>query len=294
MYEQFDFDSKPRRETLEMIEQADAILMEYKQNRWATPTLRQLYYQFVSRDLFANTMANYNKLVRNVSLGRLMGSIDWTHLVDRERPKRGNYRWKSIEAMLNYFAGEYTPDLWAYQDVRVEVWIEKNALIGTIQGVCLHNGVDYMSCKGYASQTMLYEAAERVREADDEGKRLIILHLGDHDPSGIDMTRDIEARVSMFAERDVEVRRIALNMDQVREHNPPPNPAKETDARFEDYARVYGYECWELDALNQDIIARLVRKELKELRREEDFQQAIRERDIAIAAAKEVLENLNG
>lgn len=85
-----------------------------------------------------------------------------------------------------------------------------------------------------------------------------MIHLGDHDPSGIDMTRDNFKRLSMFAGREVTVERIALNWDQVEEYDPPPNPAKMTDSRYEGYRSAYGDDSWELDALDPRVIQQLI------------------------------------
>jgi hypothetical protein len=88
----------------------------------------------------------------------------------------------------------------------------------------------------------------------------VVLHLADHDPNGIDMTRDNRDRLSLYARQPVEVRRIALNMDQVHRFRPPPNFAKETDTRSAGYVKTFGTEkCWELDALSPVVIADLIR-----------------------------------
>jgi len=121
--------------------------------------------------------------------------------------------------------------------------------------------VPCFSCRGYASQSALFEAGRRLADYEDP----IIFHLGDHDPSGIDMSRDIEERVSMFAGQPVEIVLLALNMDQVDEYNPPPNPAKMTDSRAEDYVAEYGHESWELDALDPATISDLIRDAVTEL-----------------------------
>jgi hypothetical protein len=83
----------------------------------------------------------------------------------------------------------------------------------------------------------------------EAGQDVVVLHLGDHDPSGLDMTRDLRDRLSLYSRAAVDVQRVALNMDQVGVFNPPPNFAKESDKRFEAYRRQYGDQCWELDAL---------------------------------------------
>jgi hypothetical protein len=110
-------------------------------------------------------------------------------------------------------------------------------------------------------------------------ERRVILHFGDHDPSGIDMTRDIGDRLRLFGAKRVDVRRLALNMDQVEQYDPPPNPAKETDSRFEGYRAEYGDESWELDALEPTTLAALVTAEVESIiDREQWDEDATRER----------------
>jgi hypothetical protein len=106
------------------------------------------------------------------------------------------------------------------------------------------------------------------------GQKPYIVHLGDHDPSGIDMTRDIIDRLRTFG-CDLEVNRIALNMDQVEEHNPPPNPAKMTDSRFQDYAEQFGDSCWELDALEPQLLTQLVRDTVLAIRDDDLWDERV-------------------
>jgi hypothetical protein len=92
----------------------------------------------------------------------------------------------------------------------------------------------------------------------------VVLHLADHDPAGLDMTRDIRERLALYARHPIEVRRIGLNMDQVERYRPPPNFIKETDSRAARYQREAGTdECWELDALSPTVIADLIRAEIE-------------------------------
>ena len=109
----------------------------------------------------------------------------------------------------------------------------------------------------------MWAAAQRFIRQDWRESRTII-HLGDHDPSGIDMTRDIQERLEMFG-ADVDVKRVALTMDQIEHFNPPPNPTKLSDARADSYIRTYGRECWELDALEPKVITSLIRDEVTAL-----------------------------
>ncbi len=123
----------------------------------------------------------------------------------------------------------------------------------------------YFACRGYNSQSEQHKAGRRIAAKIDDGKKVHILHLGDHDPSGIDMTNDNSDRLSMFSRESVKLNRLALNMDQVDKYDPPPNPAKETDARFSGYVKKYGQSCWELDALEPKVISGMVEKNIKKL-----------------------------
>lgn len=108
----------------------------------------------------------------------------------------------------------------------------------------------------------MWEAAQRHIANDD--KDSYIIHLGDHDPSGIDMIRDIKARLEMLGAR-VTVQRIALNLNQITQYSPPPNPAKVTDSRSNSYIQQYGNESWELDALDPSIIKDLIKDAVNDL-----------------------------
>ena len=185
--------------------------------------------------------------------------IDWDAIEDRTRYLRKNSSWDSPQDILESAKNSYHRDLWDSQDVRFEVWIEKDALVGVIQNVCEELDVPFFSCRGYVSDSEMWQAGMRVRRHNKNGQRVIMLHLGDHDPSGIDMTRDIEDRITLFsAHGDFELRRIALTMEQVEDQSPPPNPAKTTDSRYAGYVAQFGDESWELDALEPSFIVQLI------------------------------------
>ena len=157
-------------------------------------------------------------------------------------------------------------DLWKDQEFHLEVWVEKDALVDVVQKACDPMRVNYFSCRGYTSQTAVYWAAKRLAMRVATGKQPIIIHLGDHDPSGVDMSRDIADRFEMFTGRVLDIERIALNMDQIEEYEPPPNPAKETDSRYKRYARQYGADCWELDAMDVRVIHQLISDSIERYR----------------------------
>jgi hypothetical protein len=245
-----------------MIEQANKIVVDYQRQGFSL-TLRQLYYQFVARDLIPNKQTEYKRLGSVINDARLAGLIDWTAIEDRTRNLRKVSTWDTPNDILRSAASSFKLDLWENQDNYCEVWIEKDALVGVIEPTCNRKRVPFFSCRGYSSQSEQWEAGQRIARRINDGKRVTVFHLGDHDPSGLDMTRDNEDRLRMFIAEHAdanmfEIERLALNMEQVRTHNPPPNPAKMTDSRFGGYATKYGNKSWELDALEPKMIAKLI------------------------------------
>ena len=268
-----------------IIEQANEIIEAYRSEGYVL-TLRQLYYQFVARDLIPNTQKEYKRLGSIINDARLAGHIDWEAIEDRTRSLDALPHWDSPQDILEAVAGQYRTDKWANQHWRVEVWIEKEALAGVFESACVPLEVPFLSCRGYGSQSVMWRAAMRLISYERAGQEVRILHFGDHDPSGIDMTRDIKDRLALFGFGG-EVLRVALNMDQVREHKPPPNPAKVTDSRAADYIRRFGSESWELDALEPAILSRLVRDNVAELVDSEQW-------DTDIAQEETVKDGLQG
>ena len=248
--------------TMAVIEQANAIIAEYLSQGFML-TLRQLFYQFVARALLENSFRQYKRLGTIIRDGRDNGLIDWDAIEDRTRTVNTHSCWDSPSDIIASAAAGYKEDLWAEQDYRPEVWIEKEALLGVIEGVCTELRVPFFAHRGNNSQTLQYQAGKRFAEHLDRGRIPVVLHLADHDPNGLDMTRDNRERLALYARADIEVRRIALNFDQIQQYNPPPNFAKESDTRFAGYVREFGtQECWELDALSPTVIADLIRTEI--------------------------------
>lgn len=258
--------SSIRPATLQLIQQANQIAVSY-QRRGYNLTLRQLYYQFVARDIIPNNEAMYKKLGRVVSIARRTGLMDWNHIEDRGRESYGT-NWlghvpNTDDQIIEDAQRHHSLDLWEGQEFRVEVWVEKQALEEVAQKATANFRTGYLACKGYMSDSEMWVAGRRLQRAVDAGQNPLILHLGDHDPSGIDMTRDIKERLELFAETEIDVRRIALNMNQIEDLNPPPNPAKVTDSRFKAYQDEYGSLSWELDAISPERLVELIGQEIE-------------------------------
>lgn len=262
MAKEFFEDQKLNSTSLRRIETVNEIVDEYAEQGFQL-TLRQLYYQLVARDIIPNKQNHYDNLGKLVNKGRLQGLIDWDAIEDRTRFLRGNVTQRSPATAIARARRNYKIEMWEGQDTKVEVWIEKDALVGVIDGVCREQDVDFFACRGYVSASEMYTAAKRYVDYMETYERVVILHLGDHDPSGIDMTRDIRDRLQLLSGyENIDVERIALNMPQIEEMRPPPNPAKLSDSRANTYVDQYGYSSWELDAIPPQRLADLVSDEI--------------------------------
>lgn len=281
-YQDFRF----RKATLAVIEQANEIIEEYSDKGYNL-TLRQLYYQFVARALIANSQKEYKKLGKAINNGRLAGLIDWDTIKDRTRAMQKNNHWSNPEEVIDACAEQYAVNTRSNQDTYIEAWVEKEALVGVIERVCREVDIPWFACRGFVSQSAMYEAACRCRYPSSS-KNILILHLGDHDPSGVDMTRDNFDRMEMFG-ISLDVNRIALNMDQIEEYSPPPNPVKLTDSRSQPYIDKYGEKSWELDALDPDVLAALIRDEVAKHTDEDKRYELIEEQQ----AGKELLTEIS-
>lgn len=293
----------PKGESAAIVSYANQIAIDYARQGYDL-TLRQLYYQFVARDLLPNTQRSYDRLGQLVNRARLAGLLDWEYLVDRTRNLRSVAHWDTPSDIIDAVSRQFRVDKWTDQPTRVEVWVEKEALAGVVQRAADRNDVAWFSCRGYVSQSEMWAAAQRLRQYIANGQNVVILHLGDHDPSGIDMTRDINDRLRTFLIRDwlnenvdffdgetikvrtildhmadrcggrgpFEVKRIALNYDQIEQYGPPPNPAKLTDSRVGKYLEEYGDQSWELDALDPATLDALIEERLNEIIDPEAFE----------------------
>jgi hypothetical protein len=267
-------DKKLSAGTLELVRVAGSIMAEYRQQNLVL-TLRQLYYQFVQRKVLPNTMSSYNRIGNAVSDGRMAGLLPWDGIEDRTRNLMGLRTYRHPGEAIREAKAGYRRDLWEGQPMRPEVWIEKEALSGVIAGICNELRVDFFSCRGYNSQSEQWRAGQRFAGYYQRGQRPIVLHLGDHDPSGLDMTRDNRERLQVFCGVPVAVQRLALNKDQVEQHNLPPDPAKHSDSRFQAYQEEFGDESWELDALDPRTIRELISTAVGRLRDPDAWNKAL-------------------
>ena len=269
------------RSSLEVIENANAIISEY-QDEGMTLSLRQLFYQMVSKDMIPNTQRSYKRVGDIVSNARNAGLMSWSAIEDRNRDAYLPPAWSNPSEIVYAAAQQFRVDRWEGQENYVEIMVEKDALSGVLMPTCSKYHVRFTANKGYSSSTMLFEAGRRINKIatsqDSNVQEFHIIYAGDHDPSGMDMTRDVEDRVKLYsgfgddsADEMIHIHRVALNMPQVEKWNPPPNPAKQTDSRFDGYVDQYGTrKSWELDAVDPKELRKLVVDHIESLI---DFEQ---------------------
>jgi hypothetical protein len=282
------------KKTEALISVANSIIEEYAGQGFDL-TLRQLYYQLVARDHIPNSQKEYKKLSVVISDARMAGLIDWDAIVDRTRIVNEETHWDDPQEILENTYHSYCIDKWQNQPYRPEVWIEKDALTGVIAPTCEALDIPYTAIRGYHSQSGMWRAGHyRLTEHIKKGQVPYIIHLGDHDPSGLDMTRDVRARLELFAGTKIKVDRLALNFGQVQDYNPPPNPAKISDPRAKGYLSKFGRASWELDALEPSVISELIRDTILGIRDHALWQDMIEKELAEKETLKNLKDNLNG
>jgi hypothetical protein len=267
-----------------LVDECNAIIKDYR-GQGLRLTLRQLYYQLVSKNRITNEEKSYKRLGCIVSDARLAGKMDWSAIEDRNREPDAHPEWSGLDSLVDAACSGYRLPRWEGQEHYVELWVEKAALAGVLQPLAYEYHVTLMVNRGYSSQSAMYESAQRFKERcgatliddaveDDEGDVIeaaryefertpVLFYLGDHDPSGEDMVRDIRERLELFGVTDIDVRKLALTKAQIDQYKPPPNPAKVTDPRAAAYIAKHGRTSWEVDALNPATLARIVRSSFR-------------------------------
>jgi len=258
----------------ELIAKVNKILSEYS----IALTLRQIYYRLLPD--IPNTRASYTALSSQLVKARERGEVDPDKLEDRSRgvikDERNYYSNidSFIDSQINFenISNYYDRDRWDGQEYYIEVWVEKDALSQVISNIAGEWRITTAPSRGYSSFSYLKDAVRRFNNASMDGKKCIILHFTDHDPSGLDMTRDLGERLNTYSEYPIEVKRIALTHSQVKQFKLPPNPTKMADSRSPYYVQQFGNVCWELDALPPDELEELVRDAILEYLDEEKWE----------------------
>lgn len=264
---------------MDLIIVSNRILDEYRIQGYRL-SLRQLYYQLVARNYIENSQKSYSNIGNLLANARQAGYIDWSAIEDRTRTSIIPPHWNDLTTFLSSCVEYFALNLWSDQSNHVEVMVEKDALSGVIEPICRDLRVYLTANKGYCSSSTLYEIGKRIELHNRYGKDVTVLYFGDHDPSGMDMYRDIQERLLLFSRvRNIEFKRVALNLEQVEKWQLLENPAKETDKRYDEYVRMFGYSCWELDAVDPSVLRDLVRKEVLARRDENIWNESLQKEE---------------
>ena len=238
-------------------EVVEAALDVFKQYDTAL-TLRQLYYRLVSRHLLPNTINSYKRLSRLMVRAREEGAVPVNCLEDRSRRilGRGDTSNASAQdflrrrlASLRESYKEFKLPMWDVQSNYIVVSLEKDALSRLVSDIANQYAVRTFPTRGYPSFTYVQRMAGYIRNRL-KGKPTVVLYFGDFDPSGIDIERDLSARLGKYNAGDFIVYRVALTRDQIVKYSLPPMPVKRSDARADHFLASYGNESVELDALD--------------------------------------------
>lgn len=233
-------------------------------------TVRQLYYQMVSKGNIPNDINVYKKISKILTDLKYNGEIDWDIIEDRVRIPKIPGQWENIPDLIYTAIASFRLPRWYKQNHYVELISEKDALSSTLYPIAHKWHIPFSINRGYTSSTSIYDLYKRILYKFEEGKEIVILYIGDHDPSGIDMCRDIKNRLEEFLKyNDILfysqfVYQIALTDEQIQKYNPPSNPAKIDDPRAKNYINKYGNESWEVDALSPDVMIELVEESIKQ------------------------------
>lgn len=279
----------------EIIEAVNEVIGQYNMPL----TLRQIYYQLVSRNLIENKLSSYKSLSRILVEAREKGLVPEDMIEDRARTTYGgDGGYHDPESFISGHRSDfkacwenYTKPLWDTQDTYLEVWVEKDALSRLVSDIAGDYRV--MTCvgRGYSSYTYVREAANRFIPIQDE-KECIILYFGDFDPSGLDITRDLGRRITDYGAPGVEVRRIALLPEQIREYNLPPAPVKMSDARAVSFIARYGNGVVELDALEPPVLQQMIREAILREINIKEWKRVVQEIREEREQVKKEIENL--
>lgn len=254
-----------RSESQHLITLCNQIINEY-QAEGLKLSLRQLYYVMVTQNTIPNEERSYKKLGKLVSNARLAGLIDWEAIEDRVRWAQRASEWSSLRGVLESAHDAYRLPRLNGQKEYVEVHVEKDAIANILQPITDKYHIVLMVNRGYSSQSAMYESARRIRDNQIEYgcEYSTILYLGDLDPSGEDMVRDVRERLEMF-ECYCDVEKLALTIEQVEEFKLSPNPTKLTDSRAASFIAEYGYNSWEVDAIPPRVLQSLISKRIEML-----------------------------
>jgi hypothetical protein len=243
----------------------DMISAMYRIAEAAQPiTGRGVGYKLFTAGLIPSMSVNdMQKVYRLLRIAREQGDIPWSWIVDETRELEKASTWKDPAAYARTVARSYRRDFWDQQPVRVEVWSEKGTIRGVLKPVLDHYAVGFRVMHGFTSATAVYDVAEH---RDRRGRNLIVLYIGDFDPSGLFMSEsDLPQRLAEYGGDHVELIRIALLQPQTAGLPSFPASDKRKDPRYSWFVERHGTSCWEIDAMDPRDLRECTEQAINEL-----------------------------
>jgi hypothetical protein len=221
-------------------------------------TGRGIGYKLFSAGLITSMSTNeMQKVYRLLREAREQGDIDWDWIVDESRGAERVPTFADPAAYARVVARSYRRDFWAQQPVRVEVWSEKGTIRGVLAPVLDEYAVTFRVMHGFGSATVVHDVADD----DEDDRELMILYVGDRDPSGMYMSEvDLPRRLDSYGGDHVTLKRIALTREQVRRLPSFEVATKRKDPRYSWFVGKYGKKCWELDAMDPNDLRECVER----------------------------------
>ena len=241
----------------------DLIAAMYAKAKAAQPiTGRGIGYKLFTAGLIASMgRAEMQRVYRLLKEARERGHIPWEWIVDETRAIERTSTWANPAEYARCVARSYRRDFWDQQPIRCEIWSEKGTVRGVLQPVLDHYAVGFRVMHGFSGATTLYDVSQ-----DDDGRDLIVLYVGDLDPSGMFMSEaDLPNRLSEYGGDHITLKRIALTPEHVRGLPSFPATDKRKDPRYKWFRANYGDRCWELDAMDPNDLRDCVREAIVEL-----------------------------
>ena len=273
-----------QKKTLDLIKEAFNVLSEYN-----PMTLRQVYYQLVSKQIIENKKSEYQRLDNALILARKEGLIPYDWIEDRTRRPRDIAMWEDLKDYLEAVRYSYRKNIWSRQKNYVLVWVEKEALSEIFRKIVEPYGVTLVVGRGYNSLSIKKELADRFKSMN---KSVIILYFGDFDPSGEDIYRDLIDSFSFFETRP-KIEKIALTREQVEEYHLPFDFTKKTDARASKFIDKYGDMAVELDALPIQVLQGLIKENIEKYLDAKAFNSVIAEEEQELAVLDSWIKNIS-
>jgi hypothetical protein len=225
-------------------------------------TGRGIGYKLFTAGLIPSMSTNDMKRVyRLLKEAREEGKIPWDWIVDETREIERVSTWDNPAAYVRSVTRSYRRDFWNQQPHRIQVWSEKGTVRGVLAPVLERYAVGFFPVHGFSSATAAHDIAE-----DDDGRDLIVLYVGDFDPSGMFMSeQDLPARFAKYDGDHIKLRRIALTFSQTRGLPSFPASDKRKDPRYRWFVANHGPNCWELDAMDPNDLRDCVEQEIVKL-----------------------------